>query len=432
MRPAIGLDFGTSNTVLTACTAAGEASSITFGSAGDQVDSLPSVLSFLEPPRGEHPDTKADVGQWAIRQFMEHTGECRFLQSLKTFVASKLFKGTGVFGTHYEFEDLLETFLRRAGAHRDEALDTGGGRLVIGRPVTFAGGAPDDALAMQRYRSALSRFGFEEVLFVYEPVAAAFAYAQRLEGEATVLVADFGGGTTDFSLMRFARNASGLTAEPLGHGGLGIAGNTLDYRIVDKVILPELGKGSQYRSMGKVLEVPPNLFSNFAHWHMLSVFKASADYRELKKMLSSCLDQDKIELFIELVDTDQGYPLYKAVSECKARLSFNEETELRFAPIGKDFAATVRRADFEEWIAHDLTRISDTLTATLASANLEAKDVDKVFLTGGTSFVPAIRKLFADRFGAERLSGGEEMSSVAKGLSLIGAREDAAAWAVAA
>ncbi|MFN7167006.1 MAG: Hsp70 family protein [Pannonibacter sp.] len=432
MRPALGLDFGTSNTVLTAVNSGGQASSLTFGAGAEEVDSLPSVLSFLEPLRDEAADARADVGPWAIRQFLDHTGECRFLQSLKTFVASKLFRGTGIFGKQFDFEDLLETFLRRAGAHRNEALDAGGARLVIGRPVTFAGGAPDEALAMQRYRNALSRFGFSDVLFVYEPVAAAFAFAQRLEGSATVLVADFGGGTTDFSLMRFSRDGGRLAAEPLGHGGLGIAGNTLDYRIVDKVILPHLGKGSQYRSMGKLLEVPPNLFSNFAHWHLLSVFKASADYRELKKMLSSCVDDDKIELFIELVETDQGYPLYKAVSEAKARLSFAEETEIRFAPIGANFCERVTRADFDTWIEHDLQRIDETLMRTLDQAGLQPGDVDKVFLTGGTSFVPAIRSLFARRFGAERLSGGEEMSSVAKGLALIGAREDAENWTVAA
>ncbi|NBN64883.1 Hsp70 family protein [Pannonibacter tanglangensis] len=431
MRPALGLDFGTSNTVLTGVDASGQATTLTFGKGAEEVDSLPSVLCFLEPGRTEQADARADVGPWAIRQFLDHTGECRFLQSLKTFVASRLFRGTGIFGRQFDFEALMEVFLRRAGSHRDAPLDAGGARLVIGRPVTFAGGAPDEALAMQRYRNALSRFGFSDVMFVYEPVAAAFAFAQRLEGSATVLVADFGGGTTDFSLMRFSRDGGRLQAEPLGHGGLGIAGNTLDYRIVDKVILPHLGKGSQYRSMGKTLEVPPNLFSNFAHWHLLSVFKASADYRDLKKMLPYCIDEDKIELFIELVETDQGYPLYKAVSEAKARLSFTEETEIRFAPIGKDFVATVTRADFETWIEHDLQRIDEALTRTLDQAGLQAGEVDQVFLTGGTSFVPAIRQLFARRFGPERLSGGEELSSVAKGLALIGAREDARSWTVA-
>ncbi|ADZ72313.1 Hsp70 family protein [Polymorphum gilvum] len=429
MRPAIGLDFGTSNTVVTACDSAGTAMTCRFGQGPEAVTSLPSVLCFLEPEAsGGMP--RAEVGPWAIRQFVESTGECRFLQSLKTFVASRLFKGTGVFGRHHDFEDLMEAFLRRASARCERPLGDGNCRLVIGRPVTFAGSAPDDGLAMERYRRALSRFGFQDVFFVYEPVAAAFAFAQRLDADATVLVADFGGGTTDFSVMRFSREGARLQASPLGHGGIGIAGNTLDYRIVDRVILPHLGKGSRYRSMGKELDVPPNLFSNFAHWHMLSVFKTSADYRELKKMLRACLEPEKIELFIDLVETDQGYPLYKAVSDAKMRLSSESETELRFAPLGAAFSARIGRTDFEAWIADDLDRVAGALDRTLADASVRDTDVDRVFLTGGTSFVPAIRRLFEARFGPARLSGGDELSSVAKGLALIGQRDDAADWSV--
>ncbi len=427
MHNAIGLDFGTSNTVLTACDADGEADVIHFGGEQD-VTSLASVLSFLDPEVTGDYSAHPEIGPWAIQQFIDNVGECRFIQSLKTFVASKLFRGTGIYGRMYSFEDLLQVFLQSAGKHHGVALDDEAPRLIVGRPVTFAGGAPDEQLAMKRYRASLSRFGFSEVHFVYEPVAAAFAFAQRLEGEATVLVADFGGGTTDFSLMRFAKKDGKLSAEPLGRGGLGIAGNTLDYRIVDQVISPELGKGTLYRSMGKELELPPNIFANFAHWHMLSVFKASNDYRELKKMLRYCVEPEKLERLIDLVDSDQGYPLYKAVSEAKAALSSHDSTEIRFEPLGRDFSATVTRQDFESWIANDLERISACVGETLAKSGLTESSIDKVFLTGGTSYVPAIRKLFEDRFGKERMMGGDEMSSVAKGLALIGQRDDISNW----
>lgn len=428
MPRTIGLDFGTSNTVMVNCDRAGNTSAFQFGREPDTFESLATVLSFREDKPGVRP--AADVGPWAIRQFIEYMGDVRFIQSLKTFVASPLFKGTGVFGYPYDFERLMETFITRAADHLATPLVAQDTRLVVGRPVTFAGSAPDEQLAMNRYRGALSRFGFSEILFALEPVAAAFSFAERLREDATILVADFGGGTTDYSLMRFSFGGGHLSAEPLGRGGVGIAGDTFDYRIIDKVILPQLGKDSLYQSLGKQLEVPPNLFSNFARWHLLSIFKTSHDFRELKKLLRWCLEPEKIELFIELVEEDQGYPLYKAVSETKARLSTSETASLSFEPLGDNFEVTVARSDFEHWIAGDLARMSKALDKTLDDAGLRDSDIDKVFLTGGTSFVPAVRGLFRNRFGEERLSGGEELTSVANGLALIGAREDVASWSV--
>lgn len=429
MALALGLDFGTSNTVMVSADDAGAITPVQFGEGDEAFASLPTVLSFID--RGPQRRPEAAIGPWAIRAFLESLDDVRFIQSLKTFVASSLFNGTGVFGTRFEFEDLMQTFLQKAGEHRGGTLFPEGSRVVVGRPVVFAGNVPDEDLAMKRYRGTLSRLGVEDVLFVYEPVGAAFSFANRLDKAATVLVADFGGGTTDYSLMRFERKGDVLTAAPLGRGGVGIAGDTFDYRILDKVILPEIGKGTTYSSMGKTLEVPPNLFTNFARWHLLSIFKTSNDYKELKKLLRYCDEDDKIELFIELVEEDQGYPLFKSVSTTKAALSSNDSAELKFAPLGKDFCVTVKRDDFESWIAPDLKRMDQALDKTLMDAGLKDADIDHVFMTGGTSFVPALRRQFETRFGNDRLSGGEELTSVAKGLAMIGARDDAADWAVA-
>lgn len=430
MRQTIGLDFGTSNTVAVTATGSTQTAPVSFTDREDTFTSLPTVLSFLD--RGAAKALNAEVGPWAIRQFLESLGDVRFIQSLKTFAASRAFKGTGVFGVRFEFEDLMATFLSLAFERAGGTFDPASTRLVVGRPVEFAGHNPDEDLAMARYRKAFRKVGFEDILFVMEPVGAAFSFAQSLKQDTTILVADLGGGTTDYSLMRFETHAGHLSATPLGRGGIGIAGDTFDYRIIDNVVLPKLGKGSHYKSMGKELEVPPNLFSNFARWHMLSIFKTSDDFREMQKLLRYCLEPEKIETFIELVEEDQGYPLYKSVSETKALLSGEEEAELVFKPLGDNFKANVRRADFESWISSDLKKMDQALDATLAKAGIAETDIDRVFMTGGTSFVPAVRRQFGNRFGLERISGGNELTSVANGLALIGAREDASDWAVAA
>jgi hypothetical chaperone protein len=301
---------------------------------------------------------------------------------------------------------------------------------VVGRPVEFAGAQPNAALAQQRYDAALKRFGFSEILYVYEPVAAAFFFARGLSRSATVLVADFGGGTTDYSIIRFEVAGNTLRAQPMGHGGIGVAGDNFDYRIIDNVILPKLGKGSQYRHMGKTLELPQSLFANFARWNLLSVLKTMNEFRDLKDLLRWCKEPEKIAKLIDLIEDDQGYPLYKAISEAKARLSSEEEVELHFPPLGDEFHVTIARHDFEQWIADDLHRIEKALDEVMNSARVEAGAIDKVFLTGGTSFVPAVRRTFERRFGADKIESGDELLSIANGLAMIGEREDAAQWAV--
>ena len=426
----LGLDFGTTNTVLAMREDdAARAAPVAFDFAGESMDALRSALCFWKPALGQHASDAAEAGPWAIQRYIDDPGDCRFLQSLKTFAASPYFQNTYLFAQKYSFEDLLEVFFKRVHFHAGEALTPLPRRLVVGRPVTFAGGAPDAELAMARYRTALQRFGFEEILFVYEPVAAAFFFARTLKKKAKVLVADFGGGTTDYSIMQFDVAEGGIRAIPLGHGGVGVAGDTFDYRIIDHVILPHLGKGGRFQSMGKVLDLPSSAFASFGRWNLLSVLKTSEEFKELRRTLRFCLEPEKIQRFIDIVDDDLGYPLYRAVSAAKARLSSADQTTLEFAPLGRDFCARIERTAFEKWIAEDLARMEHALDETLAKAQLEDAAIDKVFLTGGTSFVPAVRNMFVERFGAERIDSGDELLSIANGLALIGEREDAKAWA---
>jgi hypothetical chaperone protein len=322
----------------------------------------------------------------------------------------------------------LALFFARLRSYAVEELRALPRRLVIGRPVRFAGSQPDAALATRRYEAALRRFGFDEIMYVYEPVAAAFFFARNLTRSATVLVADFGGGTTDYSILRFEVANNVMNAVPLGHGGIGIAGDQFDYRIIDNVILPLLGKGTKYSHMGKTLELPQSLFANFARWNLLSILKTTSEYRDLRQLVRWSAEPEKVEKLIDLIEDDQGYPLYKAVSEAKARLSSVESTELVFPPLGADFRVNIKRNDFEKWIAGDLRRIESALDDVMKNAGTEHAAIDKVFLTGGTSFVSSVRDLFLRKFGADRIESGDELLSIANGLAMIGEREDAARW----
>jgi hypothetical chaperone protein len=232
--------------------------------------------------------------------------------------------------------------------------------------------------------------------------------------------------------MRFSRKGGVLRAEPLGHAGIGIAGDTFDYRIVDHIVSPRLGKGTNYRSFDKVLPIPNHYYSSLARWHQLAMMKGNGDLRELQQLVRTALDPAPLQDFITIVDYDLGFALYRAVSDTKVALSTRDRVEFRFAREGIDIGATVTRKDFESWIADDIERLGATVDEALAKSGITARDVEKVFLTGGTSFVPAVQRLFADRFGAARLTSADQFESIAYGLALIGHTADPDRWTVAA
>lgn len=428
MAQALGLDFGTTNTVIAVAESGDETRSVSFTSPAGTTDSMRTALSFLKDRQLGAGALKVEAGQAAIRTFIDNPGECRFLQSIKTFAASALFQGTLVHARRFQFEDLMEVFLKRLQAYGGADWPKGAKRLVAGRPVHFAGASPDPTLAVTRYNEALTRLGFPEIHYVYEPVAAAFYFARTLKQDATVLVADFGGGTTDFSLIRFSTEAGKLKATPIGQSGVGIAGDQFDARIIDQLVAPEIGKGSQFKSFGKLLDVPSNYYLAFSRWNQLSVFKTLKEFADLKSLVRQAEEPEKLELFIDLIDHDEGYPLYQAVSATKMALSSAEEADFRFAPLGKAGEKRVTRRDFESWIADDLNRMEEALDDVLTTSNTPADSIDKIFLTGGTSFVPAVRDIFHRRFDASRIETGGELVSIAHGLSLIGERDDIEQW----
>lgn len=426
MIDAIGLDFGTTNTVATIAEAGGAAQALAFAHRSGAQSAFRSVLCFWRDFDNEDLRRhEVEAGPWAIDQFLELGGDCRFIQSFKTFAASPLFTETGIYGRAYAFEDLLATFLAK---FRERTGGQFPPRVVMGRPVRFAGAQPDANLARARYEAALRRLGFTKIDHVYEPVAAAYFFAQRLTEDATILVADFGGGTSDFSIVRFSPSARGLSFTPLAQTGVPIAGDTFDYRIIDHLVAPHFGKGSYYNSWGKVLPVPNAYFAKFARWSQLSIMRHTRDYRELQRLGAQSLSPERIAAFLRFLDADAGYAMYRAVTEAKTALSHQEQVTLAFHHGGVDLEKPLARADFETWIAGDLEQIGACVDRALLAAGVREGEIDKVFLTGGSSFVPALRRQFESRFGPGKIETGDQLVSIAYGLALIAREEDPTPW----
>jgi hypothetical chaperone protein len=428
MHAALGLDFGTTNSVAALAGAAGGTSELlSFAAPEGATDSVfRSALCFW------HDDAvkgglAVEAGPFAIAEYLEYPEDSRFIQSFKSVAASASFETASVFDKRYRFEELGRFFLSKLTDHASGRLDKRPERVIVGRPVEYAGGRPDPALARTRYDAMFQGFG-AEIHYVSEPLGAAFSYASRLDAPATILVADFGGGTSDFSVVRVAAPGAKRRCEPLGHAGIGIAGDRFDYRIVDKLILPMLGKGGSYRSFDKELEIPRSWFADFADWSRLALMRNRRTMEELARLQKTAVEPEAIGRMIALIENELGYPLYDAVGGLKKALSSQEQAAFHFSGAGLTIDAEVTRADFEGWIAEDVARIAATVDQALAAANVAEGDIDRVFLTGGSSLIPAIRRIFLDRFGADRIATGGELTSIAHGLALVGQEDDIAAW----
>lgn len=424
---ALGLDFGTTNSVVALADGRGGTQLVEFGDGQARDAVFRSALCFWEEERGWN-GIAHEAGPWAIDEYLQSPLDSRFIQSFKSVAASPLFERAMIFNKPFRFEDMGRLFLQRLVAHAGGALDARPRRIVVGRPVEYAGARADPVLARQRYDAMLEAFG-SEIYYVHEPLGAAHSYASRLTEPATILVADFGGGTTDFSIVRVAEPGAARRCVPLASSGIGIAGDRFDYRIVDRLVLPLLGKGSDYRSFDKLLEIPGGYFSDFGDWSRLAMMRNRRTIEELRRLQRDAVRPDLIGRMIGLIEHEQGFPLYDAVGRVKRALSSNDHAEFHFTGGGVEISADVRRADFEQWIADDLHRIESAMDQALVRAGIAAADVDRVFLTGGSSLIPAIRTMFDRRFGADRIATGGELTSIAHGLALIGEESDPAEWA---
>lgn len=418
---AIGLDFGTTNSVVAVASSGGEPEMLTFGAAGEV---FRSALCFWEDA-----GVQVEAGPWAIEEYLEYPEGSRFLQSFKSVAASATFAHASVFGKRLRFEELGRLFLERLVAHSGGRLTEAPARVVVGRPVEYAGARPDPVLARERYDAMFKGFG-TEVHYVYEPIGAAFSYARRLDAPATILVADFGGGTSDFSVVQVAAPGAARRCTALGHAGIGIAGDRFDYRIMDQLVLPLLGKGGSYRSFDKLLEIPGGYFADFGDWSRLALMRNRRTLEALHKLQRTASDPEAIGRMIAIIESEQGYRLYDAIGRVKRALSSETAAEFAFDGGGTMVRAEVQREEFEEWIAPDLARIEATVDRALAAGGVDEAGIDRVFLTGGSSLIPAVREIFVRRFGEARLSSGGELTSIAHGLAMVAEEEDVAAWGV--
>lgn len=426
MTRALGIDFGTTNSAVAVVDGGGPPRLAAFPTTADDTDTFRSILFFESRPRTGTAAVYA--GPEAVERHRQASHAGRFIQSLKTYLGDETFTGTTIGGRRRTLEELIGLIIQRLLAAAAVTLGPLPSRAVVGRPVHFteARSDEDDARAIARLTEALRRAGVAEPVFEYEPVAAAYAYQQRLTAPETVLIGDFGGGTSDFSVLALEPpTPSGRGITILGNDGVAIAGDAFDRTIVRHAVAPQLGKGSEYVSPPhKVLPMPEWVYARLERWHHLSFLRTAPTLEMLRRIRRTSSAPDGVAALLHLVEADLGYELHERVNAAKIALSAAERARMDFDlhPVSVSWDAT--RADFETWLRPDLAAIGRCLDQLLARTGLQPSAIQTVFLTGGSSFVPAVRAIFASRFPEATVTGGHELTSVATGLALRAAAGD--------
>jgi len=425
---AIGIDFGTTNSSIARVDRSGGVALAAFPFAGGMTEAYRSLL-YLENIKQQNKSLiKSWSGPEGIEHYLEADHKGRLIQSMKSFLSSRSLQTTEVFGKRRTLEELIACILgdlREKGEHH---FGVGIRRAAVGRPVHFVGSESDqdDCYAQERLEKAFHLAGFEAVSFEMEPVAAAHYYESALDHDELILIGDFGGGTSDFSMVKVGptiRRRGRSPKDLLGNAGVGLAGDSFDAKLIRHVVSPALGAGSEMRSMNKILPVPNWVYFKLERWHHLSFLRTKDVMNMLQSVKAQALKPERIGALIDLVEEDLGYQLHRAVQKTKTDLSSRQTAEFTFADGSVHLNSVIHRHDFESWISEELLQIESCVDALLKSCAMDARDVDMVFLTGGSSFVPAVRRIFDARFGAEKIKTGNEFTSVAMGLALKAASD---------
>lgn len=414
MARSCGIDFGTSNSSV-GITRDGQALLLPLQ---DGATAVPTALFF------SFEDDTTTFGREAMARYRSaETG--RLLRSIKTLLGTSLYEEmTQVRLRRYHFSEIVASFLaflRTTGSTREsKPLD----EVVLGRPAFFVDNdAEADRTAQDQLEAAARAAGFRSVAFQFEPIAAALDYERTVTSEELALVADIGGGTSDFSLVRVGpdrRNKPDRRDDVLGYNGVRVGGTDFDRQLSLATLMPFLGRNSRLKAKG--LEMPVWYYADLGTWHRINALYERKVVTEIRGLLREATEPEKIERLLSVLELRKGHELLARVEGAKIALSSSQQTRIELADIIRELHLEVQRRELEDAIVDGLRRIEDRITALLADAGVSAGDVGTVFITGGSSGIPAVRAAITRGLPGARIISGDAFGSVATGLALDAAR----------
>ncbi|HDU5193185.1 molecular chaperone [Klebsiella aerogenes] len=354
-------------------------------------------------------------GLASLHQYVDDPEEVYFVKSPKSFLGANGLKPQQV----ALFEDLVCAMMLHIKQQAQSQLSEQITQAVIGRPINFQGLGGDDANAQAQgiLERAATRAGFNDVVFQFEPVAAGLDFEATLNDEKRVLVVDIGGGTTDCSLLLMGpqwRQKADRQDSLLGHSGCRIGGNDLDIALAFKCLMPLLGMGGETEK-GIALPVLP-------WWNAVAIndvpaqsdFYSAANGRMLNDLLRDARDADKVALLLKVWRQRLSYRLVRSAEESKIALSAQPDFNAELPFISDELATAINQQGLEEALNQPLARIMEQVKLALESSH-ETPDV--IYLTGGSTRSPLIKKALAAQLPGIPIAGGDDFGSVTAGLA---------------
>ena len=405
-----GIDFGTSNTTV----------GVSDGATARLIPlegthrTLPSAMFFDFEEHGVH------YGRDAIDLYLEgHDG--RFMRALKSILGTALIhEKTYIDQKPVSFTSILGFYFAHLKNRIETELDREISDVVLGRPVRFVDNDDVADAQAQRTLQAIARAqGFRTIAFQYEPIAAALDYEQHVSGEELVLIADIGGGTSDFSIVRVSPERRGKAqrgGDILANAGIHIGGTDFDRLLSLKCVMPLLGFGSYTADRKHTL--PTSHYHELATWHRINQLYKKSVMVELRQIRYEAERRDLVDRLIYIVEGRQGHTIAIAVEQAKIELTTRPATTVGLADLADWAQFSFTRQDLDDAIADAIERVLATVRRLLSDAGAQAGDIDTIFLTGGSSMVPALRDGILSLFPGAAIANSDLLGSVGMGLAL--------------
>jgi hypothetical chaperone protein len=410
----LAIDFGTSNSLMAAANAASVLPAVNIDDEAPDQTVLRSV--FFAPETGPW-----SFGNAAINQYQTQFAEGRLFRSIKKYLPDSSFKGTLLKNRIVGLNELIGIFLRHLRQKANEHFNEDITGVVLGRPALFSQNSDDDRLAQSRLEAAAQFAGFKHIEFLAEPVAAAYEFRHQLTEKQNVLVADFGGGTSDFTVLRMGKEE----LEPkdvLAIGGVSIAGDAFDGSIMRHMIAPYFGSNVAYRlpSGSNDMHLPNTLLSKMCSPADMSML----DRQDLKTLLQHVQrwnitpeDGERMQRLFLLIEEHLGYSLFRAIEKSKIELSKEPSSQFEFHHPGIEISEEIFGSDFKFHSQSVVDAIAAAMDETVKKSGLSYKDINVVCCTGGTARIPALRAVLEQRLGADKLREHRHFHSVVGGLA---------------
>jgi hypothetical chaperone protein len=415
----LAVDFGTSNSLVGAyCFGDGK-------TKPHRIEAMPLDPSASDPSLIRTlmyfpSDDICFYGTQALQEFVSNDMDGRLFRSFKTHLPNKNYLGTTIGNRILSLEALVGTFLLELKKRAENYLNVKIDSVVLGKPARYSMDEVADAFALYRMRKAAEFAGFKDITFVPEPLAAALDYRRNLTEEKNVLIGDFGGGTSDFTIMKMSGHQF-QKSDVLGVDGCPFAGDALDSVFMSERLNEHFGAKAKYKmSMSSnVLTMPPLVVDRLNKPAHIMHLKDKDTYnfiQEVRKCALNPKDVAAIDRLFTLIEDQQIYSFFEKIEETKRKLSAEQKTIFDFDYTDLELKSEFSREDFELWSQTIKTKIVDSLDRCLKQAQLTDQQIDIVFLTGGTGHVPFVRSEFEKRFGTEKIKTSSFFHSVLSGL----------------